>query len=318
MGGRLLRRAATVVVVVSTSLLGLPPVAAHAAATASSPITYVYDEIGRLEAVVDPGAATNGVAKYSYDDVGNLTAITRSSAASISIIDFHGNRGPVGTPVTIYGTAFNTTPSQNQVRFGGSGGTIATVTAATTTTLKVTVPSGAASGTIFVKNLGTNKSVTSTKTYAVVGSLTPTITGMNPQAADPGATVTLTGTNFDTAGAAWNNVFFDSVRAQVTGSPTATSMTVKVPPFVGGGKVSVQTTEGEGTSSADFVGPPMGFAAVNIGSTSRLMLGPTVDPAGLDRRQVRRRTVRRDGGAARLREHHIRDDLGLLRCRHLR
>jgi YD repeat-containing protein len=253
--------------------LGLQPVSAVAAPTPSNPITYVYDEIGRLEAVVDPTAATNGVARYAYDDVGNLTSITRSAVTSIGIIDFHGARGPVGTPVTIYGTSFNATPSQNQVKFGGSNGTAATVTAATSTTLRVTVPSGAASGTIYVKNIGTNKSVTSTKTYTVVGSLTPTITGISPAVAAPGSTVTLTGTNFDTTGAAWNSVYFGNVRAQVTGVASATSLTAKVPPFVGGGKVSVQTVEGQGTSNADFTGPPAGFAASDIASTSRITIG---------------------------------------------
>ena len=47
------------------ALLGIPAVPALAAPTVSTPITYVYDEIGRLEAVVDPTAATNGIAKYA-------------------------------------------------------------------------------------------------------------------------------------------------------------------------------------------------------------------------------------------------------------
>ena len=43
--------------------LGLPTLPAIAI-TAANAITYVYDELGRLEAVVDP-AATNGIARYN-------------------------------------------------------------------------------------------------------------------------------------------------------------------------------------------------------------------------------------------------------------
>jgi hypothetical protein len=43
------------------AMLGLPATSAQAA-TVSSPITYVYDDIGRLEAVID-ASQTNGLAK---------------------------------------------------------------------------------------------------------------------------------------------------------------------------------------------------------------------------------------------------------------
>lgn len=55
--------------------------------------------------------------------------------------------GPVGTKVTITGTKFDPTPANNTVLFNT---TQATVTAATATTLEVTVPSGATSGVISV------------------------------------------------------------------------------------------------------------------------------------------------------------------------
>ncbi|MBI1728960.1 MAG: IPT/TIG domain-containing protein, partial [Candidatus Rokubacteria bacterium] len=47
---------------------------------------------------------------------------------SMSIIDVAPNHGPVGTAVTISGTGFGTTPSQNTVTFNG---TAASVTSAT-------------------------------------------------------------------------------------------------------------------------------------------------------------------------------------------
>jgi len=132
------RRSLAGLIALTLLVVVLPPAPAIAAPTATTPITYVYDEIGRLTAVVDPTAASNGIAKYAYDDVGNLLSITRQSATTTRILEFHGKRGGTGTPVTIYGSSFNTTAAQNQVRFNGSAGTIATVTAATATTLQVT------------------------------------------------------------------------------------------------------------------------------------------------------------------------------------
>lgn len=56
--------------------------------------------------------------------------------------------GPVGSTVTITGTNFSATPDNNTVRFGA---TQATVTAATTTQLTVSVPAGATYAPITVK-----------------------------------------------------------------------------------------------------------------------------------------------------------------------
>ncbi|RYC53011.1 IPT/TIG domain-containing protein [Flagellimonas olearia] len=66
---------------------------------------------------------------------------------SPSITGFSPTSGPVGTSVTINGTNFSATASDNTVKFG----TVATsVDNASTTTLKVTVPEGAQTATISV------------------------------------------------------------------------------------------------------------------------------------------------------------------------
>jgi YD repeat-containing protein len=77
-------------------------------------ITYIYDELGRLIAVVDPAGDT---VVYNYDAVGNLLSISRYNSATVSIIKFTPNSGAVGASVTIYGTGFDTTPSQNAITF---------------------------------------------------------------------------------------------------------------------------------------------------------------------------------------------------------
>jgi YD repeat-containing protein len=61
-------------------------------------VRYIYDELGRLVAVIDQ----NGdAAVYNYDAVGNLVSITRQSAGTVSILEFTPNGGPVGTSLSL-------------------------------------------------------------------------------------------------------------------------------------------------------------------------------------------------------------------------
>lgn len=263
------RRAVIPVVVFTVVLLGLPALPA-AAITQANEITYVYDEIGRLEAAIDP-AATNGVAKYGYDDAGNLLSITRQSATVTTIVDFHPKTAKRSTTVTIYGAGFSNTPASNTVKFGGSGGTAATVTSATTTQLVVIVPaSGSVDGAIYVSS--PSGAATSTQTFALDISVAPTITGFTPTAAASGSTVTVTGTGYDPSSPDRNNVFFNGIRAQVTAA-TSTSLSVLVPPFTTRGKISVQTAFGEATSSDDFVVPPLGVNPSQLETVTRTTVG---------------------------------------------
>jgi hypothetical protein len=72
-----------------------------------------------------------------------------------TLTSFTPTNGPVGTTVTIMGTKFNTTASNNIVRFGAVKGT---VTSATATQLSVTVPTGATYHTISVTDMTTGLS----------------------------------------------------------------------------------------------------------------------------------------------------------------
>lgn len=89
---------------------------------------------------------SGNVAQYVYDSDGNITQIAVSQP-SLAIYQLSPSSGAVGASVTIYGTGFSTTPSQDAVSFNG---TAATVTAATTTTLTTSVPTGATTGTVSV------------------------------------------------------------------------------------------------------------------------------------------------------------------------
>jgi hypothetical protein len=85
----------------------------------------------------------------------NSVSILRNTgnAASMSLISYAPTSGPVGTTVIITGTGFNTTMANDIVYFGA---TKATVTAASATSLTVTVPAGADYRFITVTNSGTN------------------------------------------------------------------------------------------------------------------------------------------------------------------
>src|SRR6476661_419154 len=58
---------------------------AHAA-PAPAGVNYVYDELGRLVTVVDPGGQ---IARYNYDAAGNITVIVRQAPPAAGIIDFN-------------------------------------------------------------------------------------------------------------------------------------------------------------------------------------------------------------------------------------
>ncbi|MGA8367490.1 MAG: IPT/TIG domain-containing protein [Candidatus Acidiferrales bacterium] len=127
--------------------------------TGAGTISYVYDALGRLVGVINPNGDT---AVYNYDAVGNLASISRQSSNQLSIITFGPASGAPGATVTIYGTAFSSTASQNTVTFNG---TAATVQSATATQLVVTVPMGATTGPISVNtSAGT---ATSSASYTV-------------------------------------------------------------------------------------------------------------------------------------------------------
>ncbi len=79
-----------------------------------------------------------------------------------TITSFTPKSGPVGTSITITGTGYNTTPANNIVFFGA---TRASVTAATSTSLTVTVPLGATFAPITVLNTSTGLTAFSTQFY---------------------------------------------------------------------------------------------------------------------------------------------------------
>ncbi len=80
----------------------------------------------------------------------NSIVVVRNSpvtATDPTITSFTPTSGAMGTTVTINGTNFSATPANNVVKFNG---TVATVTASTSTSITTTVPTGATTGKITV------------------------------------------------------------------------------------------------------------------------------------------------------------------------
>jgi YD repeat-containing protein len=227
-------------------------------------VSYLYDDLGRLIAVVSPGV---GTAVYAYDAIGNLLSITRYAATAVLIVDFTPKQGPVGTTVTIAGIGFSVTPAQNTVRFNG---TLATVSAATTTQLTVTVPAGATTGTISVTAPG--GSSTSATPFTVAGANgTPTISGFAPAIGTPGTAVTVNGTNFEPHPTD-NRLLFNLMQAPVT-TATTTVLSPTVPGGGTSGRLTVSTPNGQVQSTADFFIPPPLYTTAQVVFTGRLVLG---------------------------------------------
>jgi YD repeat-containing protein len=182
-------------------------------------IRYVYDELGRLVGVIDQ----NGdAATYHYDAVGNLTSITRTGPTQLAVIEFTPNAGGIGGSITIHGTGFSATPSQNTVTLNG---TAATVVSASANTLVVTIPSGATSGPLSI----TTPNGTIVVSFSVI-SITPapTITNFSPTIGPAGTAVTINGTAFETT-ASMNSVSFNTSYA-TPGTTSATQMRPPCPP----------------------------------------------------------------------------------------
>lgn len=240
----------------------LSPVPIHAGAP-----NYVYDDAGRLIAVIDP---TSDTAVYIYDAVGNLLSITQQPSSQLAIFNFTPKSGPIGTVVTIYGTGFSATPSQNTVTFNG---TAATVTAATTTQIVTSVPGSATTGTITIATPSgsATSSASFTVTNAGAPAAPPTITGFTPTIGVPGASVTITGTNFSPTFPD-NQVVFTATQSTVSAS-TSTTITTSAPSVRASGHITVATPSGAVISTDDFFIPPGTYAVADVGATGRMTIG---------------------------------------------
>jgi large repetitive protein len=244
-------------------------VAAFWVASVTAQVQYVYDELGRLVQVVTPNGES---IQYDYDATGNISAIRKLDAAAISLSEFTPNTGPAGTSVNLYGTGFSSTAANNTVKFNG---TTAAVTAATTTSLTVTVPAGATTGRITVT--ASAKTATSTTDFVVAAGTAPKINSFSPDIGNVSTLVAINGANFQTEPKD-NKTAIGGRAAAVTkdaNSPAANLLKISVPLGLPSGKVSVTTPYGTAVSSTDFYALPTGVSPTDVEFKGRLTVNGT-------------------------------------------
>ncbi|HWZ41827.1 MAG TPA: hypothetical protein VNW97_00040 [Candidatus Saccharimonadales bacterium] len=158
----------------------------------------------------------------------------------ISFSPFAPTVGPVGTGVTITGTAFI---GATAVSFNGVA---ATFTVDTSGTITTRVPAGATTGPITVTTTGSGPLATTTRF-----TVTPAIISFTPASSQVGTAVTITGTNFTGATA----VSFNGAAATFTVNSSG-MVTTTVPAAVTTGPITVTTLDGTATSATSFTVPP--------------------------------------------------------------
>lgn len=231
----------------------------------NGPVTYAYDELGRLVGVV---AATGESARYSYDAVGNILSITRYGPTDLALFTFSPKSGPAGTNVTIFGSNFSADVAQNSVTFNGAA---AIVTSASTTQLQVTVPVGASTGLISISSPSGTLASTDPFTVTPAGQL-PTITSFTPNIVAPGTAVSVTGQNFDTS-AQNDRLIVNTTHAAQPTAVTSTSLNFVTPVATASGHISLSTPGGAATSNGDLFIPPSPFTVSQVGYTGRTTTG---------------------------------------------
>ena len=223
---------------------------------------FVYDELGRLSAVVD---GTGAQARYRFDAVGNILGITRIAAPTAGIVDFSPHRARTGALVTIVGRGFGAGVLDNQVKFNGA---TAQIVSASSTRIVARVPTGATAGPITVT---TGLHVyTSTQSFALPPGA-PAISNFTPRIVASGGAVAITGSNFR-PDPVENVVTFNGLTGTV-GSSTATRISAALPARATSGRVSVSTPYGSATSLGMVFVPPEGKAVGDVGFTGTLSVG---------------------------------------------
>ena len=227
-------------------------------------IGYEYDALGRLAKVTN---ATGDSATYTYDPVGNLLSITRQMAPTVTLGEFSATSGYGGAFLTIAGTGFSTNAAENIVTFNGK---TAVVVSSTSTELRVIVPLGASSGPISIRT--PTGSTVSGVPFTVLGNgglpPQPSITSFTPTNGNSGASVTVTGANFDTVMSA-NVVHFNAAVAEVT-QGTTSALTATVPLSATSGRITLTTPNGEAKSAQDFLIAPSPYQHEDIASFQRV------------------------------------------------
>ncbi len=257
----------TSVTLTGSGLSGATAVAFHGTAAASFNATSAT----AITAVVPAGATTGTVSVTTPGGTatsGESFTVTPSPMPTISA--FAPTAGPVGTSVTLTGTGFI---GVSAVSFNG---TAAAFTVVSPTSITTTAPAGATSGTISVTTPG--GTATSVTGFSVIPP--PGLSLVAPATGPVGATVTLTGSALESAGA----VRFNGATATFS-VDSSTQITATVPTGATSGPITVTTAGGTASSATSFVviptptltyfTPDLGAAGASVTLTGSGFIGAT-------------------------------------------
>jgi YD repeat-containing protein len=130
---------------------------------------YVYDDNGRLHAVIAPSGEA---VVYEYDPAGNITSIQKLAADMLALFAFTPHEGLPGDYVTFTGVGFS--GGVSNVSFNGA---TARVVSFTSSTIVAEVPQGATTGPVTITT--PHGSITTPIPFTLVGvSLTPSFAAL--------------------------------------------------------------------------------------------------------------------------------------------
>ncbi len=227
---------------------------------------------------VTPGGA---VTIANSTSTGNILSVHEATSltAAPTVTGFSQPTGSVGTLVSISGTNFSGSIVNNSVSFGG--GVNATITASTTNSLTVSIPSGAITGQVTVTTL--DGAATSAETFIVSAGYTPpnapTIISVNPTVGSASTPVTISGANFSNFLADNTVLFSGGISATVTAATTS-SLTVTVPSGVATGAITIATLGGTATSTDIFTPTDNPWSAAGTMKATRSFHSATILSSG--------------------------------------
>jgi subtilase family serine protease len=245
--------AGTVVTVTGSGFTGVTAISVD-----GYPATFTFVSDSDVTVTIPTGASTGAIHVKTAAGLGaSSTNFVVTGPPVVS--SFLPTSGPIGTVVTVTGTGFTGTTAASV------DGCPAAYTFVSDTEVRVTVPNGASTGAIHIKDISLLGS--STTNFAVTGA--PIISSFNPTSGSVGTVVTVTGSGFTSLTA-----------ASINGYPAAftfmndTTVTLTVPAGASTGPIHIKTAVGLAASSTNVIVLPTPSAPV-IASFS-----PPAGPSG--------------------------------------
>jgi hypothetical protein len=230
--------------------------------TVATPTTWSATSIG----VPVPAGATTGNIVVTVGGVASNGVTFTIATLTPNVTNLAPTSGPVGRLVTVTGTNFGATKGTSTVAFNG---TAATPTTWSATSIVVSVPAGATTGSVLVTVGGV---ASAGVPFTVMP--TPTVTSLAPSSGPVGTAMTIAGTNFSAVEGA-SSVTVNGTTATPT-TWSATSIVIPVPAGASTGNVVVTVGGVPSTGVAFTVTTTTALAQVTTPAPESTLTASTV------------------------------------------